>query len=246
MRGLLSASLLLLLTLLIPGKARAEAFEGVIDLRLSMEAGSGDLKLAIAGQRSRLDMKLNVNPLPQPIQLSVLLDAKTPKHMWLVNDPQKTYSTVSLAAQAAPDTAIAEKYVLKVLGKEKILGYNCTHLTLTRHREFIDAWITQDLPDVYGVLRRLQEANPQFGDLSAFQALEAAGKAGLPMKMIVVRDGQRVNTEVKRIEKKKMPPTLFAVPADYKKTEGGMGGMQPTPEQIEQMKKLIQGALEGQ
>lgn len=246
MRGLLSATLLLLLPLILTGNARAEAFEGVIDLRLFMEAGSGDLKLAMAGQRSRLDMKLTVNPLPQPIQLSVLLDAKTPNHMWLVNDPQKTYSTISLAGAAPADTAISEKYVLKVLGKEKILGYNCTHLTLTRQRELIDAWITQDLPDVYNVLRKLQEANPQFGDLSAFQALEAAGKAGVPMKMIVVRDGQRVNTEVKRIEKKKMAPALFAVPADYKKTEGGMGGLQPTAEQIEQMKKLIQGALEGQ
>ena len=39
--------------------------------------------------------------------------------------------------------------------------------------------------------------------------------------------------------------TLFAVPADYKRSELAASGLQPTPEQVEEMKKLIQGALQG-
>lgn len=231
-----------------PKSAPAKGFEGIIDMALILEAGSGDLRLYMAGERAKLDMSLQVAPLPSPIKLGVLLDSKTPKVVWIVNDNLKTYSYLNLAdPQPALDTALAGKYAIKVLGREKRLGYDCTHLTLTRKGELVDAWITQDFPDVYAVLKKLQEANPQYGDLSIFQALEAAGKSGLPLKYIVVREGQRVTMEIRKIERKALPGALFTVPMDYKKTDGaGAAGLQPTPEQVEEMKKMIQGALQGQ
>lgn len=224
----------------------AAPFAGVIDMVLSMEAGTGDLRLYMSGDRAKLDMSMLVSPLPSPIKIGVLLDAKTPKIVWLVNDNLKTYSYLNLAdAPAAADASLGGKYVIKELGKETLLGYACTHLTLTRKGELVDAWITQDLPDVYAVLKKLQEANPQYGDLSIFRALEGAGKAGLPLKYIVVRDGQRVTMEVRKTQRKALPAALFTVPDDYKKAEGAVG-LQPTPEQIEEMKKIIQGALQGE
>lgn len=225
-------------------KAAAAPFTGVIDMVLSMEAGIGDLRLYMSGDRAKLDMSMLVNPLPAPIKIGVLMDAKTPKTVWLLNDNLKTYSYLNLAdSPAAPDTSAAGKYVIKDLGKQTLLGYACTHLTLSRKGELVDAWITQDLPDVYAVLKKLQEANPQYGDLSIFRALEGAGKAGLPLKYIVVRDGQRVTMEVRKTQRKALPAALFTVPNDYKKAEGA-AGLQPTAEQIEEMKKIIQGALE--
>jgi hypothetical protein len=223
----------------------AGGFEGIIDLNISLEAGAGDLRLYKSGERAKLDMKLSVDPLPAPIRLGVLLDPAQPKVLFLVNDNLRTYSSIDIASMATvSDTAYAGKYTLKVLGKEKLLGHECTHLTLTRHRELVDAWITRDYPDVYAVLKKLQEANPQFGQAEAFRALEAAGQAGLPLRCIVVRDGQRVTTEVKRIQAKALAASLFTVPADYKRSElAGGAGLQPTPEQ---MKKIIQGALESE
>lgn len=254
MRGLFSASILVL-SLSVAGPVRAAVaapkaaagFDGVIDINIAMEAGSGDLQLSKAGDRAKLDMKLIMNPMPLPIQLGVILDPKQPKYLFLVNDNLKTYSPIELTPQApVSDTATAGRYTLKVLGQEKLLGYPCTHLTLTRHRELVDAWISQDFPDVYAVLKKLQEANPQFGQAAAFRALEDAGKAGLPMRCIVVRDGERVTTEVRRVERKALPAALFTVPMDYKKSDlTGAAGMQPTPEQVEEMKKIIQGAVQG-
>ena len=107
---------------------------------LSMEAGTGDLRLYMSGDRAKLDMSMLVNPLPAPIKIGVLLDAKTPKIVWLVNDNLKTYSYLNLAdSPAAPDTSAAGKYVIKELGKQTLLGYACTHLTLTRKGELVDA-----------------------------------------------------------------------------------------------------------
>jgi hypothetical protein len=265
MRGLASASLFLLsIALTIPDVTAAETadteaagaetakhaaagFDGVITLAMSMEAGSGDLKLSKAGERAKLDVKLLISPMPAPIELGVLLDPKQPNTLFLVNDNLRTYSSIDLAGAApVPDPAANGKYTLKVLGTEKILGYACTHLTLTRPKELVDAWISKDFPDVHAVLKKLQKANPQFGQAEAFRALEAAGHAGLPMRCIVVRDGQRVTMEVKAIERKAVPAAAFTVPADYSRSEPtGAAALQPTPEQIEAMKKMIQGALEG-
>ena len=63
----------------------------------------------------------------------------------------------------------------------------------------------------------------------------------------MVRDGQRVTTEVRKIERRTVPASLFTVPAGYAQSDlAGVGGVQPTPEQVEQMKKMIQGALQSQ
>lgn len=243
----------LLLVLSALGHANAAAkgagqgpFEGAIDLKLTMESGGGDLRLWMAGDRAKLDMAITMNPLPQPLRMAVLLDAKEPRKATLVNDAMKSYSVIDLTDASAADSA-GGKYTLKEVGKEKLLGYACTHLTLTRPHELVDAWVTQELPDVYGVLRKLQQANPQFGAADAFRALDAAGKSGLPMRCIVVRDGQRVTTEVRKIERRTVTASMFAVPAGYAQADlAGAAGAQPTPEQIEQMKKMIQGALQGQ
>src|SRR5689334_5880479 len=138
MRRLLSASILFLLGIVhagaapaasgAPGTSKAasaqtapaKGFEGVIDMALILEAGSGDLRLYMAGERAKLDMSLQVAPLPSPIKLGVLLDSKTPKVAWIVNDNLKTYSYLNLADSAPPlDTASAGKYAIKVLGREK-------------------------------------------------------------------------------------------------------------------------------
>ena len=64
--------------------------------------------------------------------------------------------------------------------------------------------------------------------------------------------------EVVKLEKKKFPKSLFTIPAGYKKTEGtgALGAMQDlqqlqevmqknmTPEQIEQLKKMMQNAVQ--
>ncbi|MBW8888311.1 MAG: DUF4412 domain-containing protein [Fibrobacteres bacterium] len=226
--------------------AGAGPFEGAIDLKLTMESGGGDLRLWMAGERAKLDLAITMNPLPTPLRMAVLLDAKAPRKATLVNDAMKSYSVIDLTDAPGADSA-GGKYTLKEVGKEKLLGYACTHLTLTRPHELVDAWVTQELPDVYGVLRKLQQANPQFGAADAFRALDAAGKSGLPMRCIVVRDGQRVTTEVRKIERRTVPTSMFSVPTGYAQSDlAGAGTSQPTPEQIEQMKKMIQGALQGQ
>jgi hypothetical protein len=200
-------------------------FEGRIDLALSLETGKGDLELNISGDMAKLEMQIVVNPLPDPIRFSVLFDAKFPKTAYLLSDITKSYSSINLAdAVNLPEIEKGKgKYKVKILGEEKILGFVCTHITLMRDKDLIDAWVTQDMPDVYRILKMLQEANPQMGTAELFQALEETGHAGLPMRCIVIRDGQRVTTEVKKVERKLLSASLFIIPKDYARMESSHG-----------------------
>ncbi len=227
-----------------PVPVSVEHFEGVIDLTVAMESGNGDLTLSLSGDMAKLDMQITINPFPEPIRLAVLMNAKTPKSAYLISDRTKTYSVIILPdpEKLKKDGAKEAKYKAKVLGEEKILGFVCSHVILSRDRELIDTWITKDIPDVYGVLKRLQDANPQIGEAALFRALEETGNVGLPMRCIVIRDGQRVTTEVRKVERKVLPSSLFAIPTDYARTEGGAVETQPTPAQIDDMKRRLQGA----
>jgi hypothetical protein len=219
-------------------------FQGAIDISLAMEAARGELRLSMAGERARLDMSLSMDPLPAPMRMAVLIDAKRPRKAVLLNDALKVYSEIDLAdIPAAPDSSEG-RYAVKELGKEKLLGYTCTHITLKRTGELVDAWITPELPEVSRVLDKIRRANPQFGAEQAFRTLEAAGKGGLPMRCIVVRDGQRVTTEVRKIERRAVPESLFEVPAGYAKSDIAAGS-RAAPEQSERLNKMIEGSAQG-
>lgn len=202
--------------------ASSARFEGVIHMRLTLESGSGNLALSLSGEAARLDMKVSVDPLPVPVTLSILHQGKDMRNVILIDDMQRAYSEVSLAEAGKLTQGTGKsRYTVKVLGQGKILGYAATHVTLSRDKEFVDAWIAGELKDAFAVLRTLQEANPQVGEAALFQALEEAGHGGLPMRFTVIREGQKVTTEVMKIERKALPASLFETPKGYRRTEYG-------------------------
>lgn len=181
--------------------------------------------LSLSGDAARLDMKVSVNPLPEPVVLSILHRAKNPRSVLLIDDRQKAYSEVSLmeAGKLAGGTE-KSKYTVKVLGKGDVLGFASTHVTLSRDKEFVDAWIAVDLKDAFAVLKTLQEANPQVGEAALFRALAESGHAGLPMRCTVIREGQRVTTEVVKVERKALAAALFETPKGYRRMDPGTAG----------------------
>ncbi len=197
-------------------------FEGSLAMTMTMETGSGDMELFIAGDKIRLDMQLTLNPMPMPIMMCILLDLKSPKQATLVSDQTQSYSTVPIpeALPAAGAKGLG-KYSVRVMEDVVLLGYPCSHIVLKRDKELIDTWITKGLPDMYAALKRLQLANPQIGEAAIFQALEESGHAGMPMRYQVIRDGQKVSMEVKKVSRQKIPASQFSIPMGY--VENKMG-----------------------
>jgi hypothetical protein len=167
-----------------------------------------------------------VGSAKEPLRMDVVQDGKAPDSLLVIDHREKTFAKVSasdaarLAASATSGKLSGARYKVKVLGREKILGHACDHLALTRDEELVDACVTKDLMDVYGVLRKLQEANSGIGEAGIFRALDAAGHPGLPLRYTVIREGQKVTTEVVKVERAKVPDSVFSVPKDYRRVGG--------------------------
>ncbi len=201
-------------------------FEGSLSMSMAMETGNGEMELFIAGDKIRLNMELTLNPMPMPILMGILLDLKTPKQATLISDQTQTYSNIPIPETLPPSgPKTLGKYDVKVMGDTTLLGYTCSHIALKRDKELIDTWITKGLPDMYSALKRLQLANPQIGEAAIFQALEESGHAGMPMRYRVVRDGQKVSMEVKKVSRQKIPATQFAIPMGYVENKMGKPGL---------------------
>jgi hypothetical protein len=188
------------------------------------------MTLSIAPEAARLDLEVAVDGMPAPVALAVLHRSGAPGKAHLIDDRARAYSEVDLA-EAAKAAARDERgaYAVKKLGEGTLLGHPCVHLKLTRGKEFVDAWVAPGLKDAFAALKTVQEANPQVGEGGLFRALEESGHAGLPMRSTVIREGQRVVTEVTRVERKALPAARFEIPAGYREAEGGAAALGRVP-----------------
>src|SRR5262249_10200036 len=150
----------------------------------------------------------------------------------------------------------AGKYTAKKVGNEKINGYDCVHavVTNTAHGgDDTDVWTNKSIAD-WSALLKVMAHGGQTND-SMMQALKEVGADGFIVKLVHKdpRSQQAMVMELDKIEKKAPPDSIFQIPADYKKAEGGFG-MSPetqkklqeqmqrmTPEQREKLMKAMKG-----
>ena len=188
------------------------------------------MSLSLGHGSTRLDFEVAVDGMPAPVALAVLHRAGSPGKALLIDDRAKAYSEVDLAEAAEAASGDGRgAYRVRKIGEGTHLGYPCVRLKLTRGKEFVDAWVAPGLKDAFAALRTVQEANPQLGEGGLFRALEESGHAGLPMRSTVIREGQRVVTEVVGVERKALPAARFELPAGYRKAEGGASALGRAP-----------------
>lgn len=236
----------IVLLLLIVARPAFAGFEGYIEMKMTMNNGSGTMKgyISAVGTRTAVEARA-----PQtgglPFQTTMVLKFSNPDVVYLLNDTAKTYSEINI--KAAGDTGKNrpdKEYTVKKLGKETVAGYACEHLLLTaRDGAETEVWTTKDLVDL-AVFREYIRHNRQGADLlGAMKALKEAGAEGFIARMIT-RDQKTgapaVTLELVKAEKRAVAASMFEVPAGYKKQEGLLG-MLPLPQEQQQ---TINKALE--
>jgi hypothetical protein len=231
-----------LFALLLTAAPAVAQFEGVLDMKLTMDmrggggSGGGTMKVAVAKAGTRCEMNMQMGPMA--MKMVMLQMSSTPNTLYRISDADKTYAEMDLAKMRAmsgqqPD---ARKYTVEKLGQETILGYKTQHvLVKEKTAQGADAittemWTAKDLLD-YATFSKMQ-ARPgkAAGEEALVKALQDAGADGIPLKSIASSpDGTKMTMEVVKVEKKSLPVSTFEIPAGYTKSEGGlmemMGGM---------------------
>ena len=239
----------MILLLLIVARPALAAFEGYIEMTMTMKEGSGTMKGQISSVGARTEVAARVAQMgDMPVTMTMLMKFSNPDVVYMLNDAAKTYVAINVkdignTAKNRPD----KEYTVKKLGKEKVASYVCEHLLLTAQdgRE-TEVWTTKDLVDL-AVFREYMQRNRQGADLQGImKALKEADAEGFIAKMIShdKTGAPAVTLELVKAEKRAVAASLFEIPAGYKKQAGMLGmmpGMMPlSPEQQQTINKAME------
>ena len=248
MRALRSLAALLPLVVALHAShaAAAASFEGVIEMKVTAQQGSGSVVVSVGklGMRSDMDMQT-----PQmPMKIAMLVKASEPDTAYAIHDAAKTYSVIDLKAgrEAMKRAGGDEALTAKMLGTEKMDGFNCVHALITGKRGEMEVWTSKEILD-YAAFQKAMGPNAPANE-GMMKALKDAGAEGFIVKMIRRQTGNPeplMTVELVKAEKKKLDPALFALPVGYAKkevTKPGAPGIDNLPPEIqakirEQMEK---------
>jgi hypothetical protein len=231
-------------------------FEGVADLKMTgKEAGqaldgTGKVYLSPVGWRMEMEMKL-----PESAQLPNGAKAKPPTRVhrmvsfgkiaepnksWIVNDRNKTYHVVEADKDANRDAREEQDWKVTKLGSDTVAGFSCTNIRAERtgRDETYEACLAKDfISDSW--LKSAKEGKEWW-----VAAARKAGYTGYPVRLIGrAKDGsERHRMEIVKVERRKVPASMFAVPAGYK--EGSMMDVMMDPDQQRQMQEAQRKAAE--
>jgi hypothetical protein len=239
----------MILLLLIVARPVFAAFEGYIEMNMTMKEGSGTMKGQISSVGTRAEVAARVAQMgDMPVTMTMIMKFSNPDVVYMLNDATKTYVEFNVKDIGDADKNRPDKeYTVKKLGKEKVAGYVCEHLLLTaKDSTETEVWTTKDLVDL-NVFREYMRRNRQSADVQGImKALKEAGAEGFIAKMIS-RDktgAPAVTLELVKAEKRTVAASLFEIPAGYKKQEGMLGmmpGMMPiSPEQQQTINKAME------
>lgn len=258
MTSLRLAGRLALLLLALPAFAQ---FEGTADLRMTArEEGSrmeGKGRLYVSSAAWRMEMEMTRAEAEQGSPAAAALGGMVgnrivvfgkegaPGKTWMLNEKMKTYAVIDDAAdEPQGDEAQKESWKITKLGAEKVAGLPCTMIRAERkgEEEVTEACLAKEISTA-----RWMKGMREEDDEGWMLAAERAGITGHPV-LLVTRartGGERTRFEVTRVERKKLPASLFEVPKGYRETSM-MENLAQSPEhaaQMEEAKRQLEEAM---
>lgn len=209
-----------------------------IEMKLTSakEGEMGTMKVYSQNGDSRSQMQMSMRGVN--LDLSYIFLKSTPNTIYMLNEKDKTYYESTVNDDESFKDYPQNEYEVTVVGKEKVNGYNSTHVKIkvkgqTHEQEM---WTTTEIGD-YAGFSQIKTKYTGRGNL--FKALEAKGATGFPVRMKMLEGGNAITIDVVKAEKRTNPSTLFSL-AGYTKSSKATfspGGID-TKELMEKMKNM--------
>jgi hypothetical protein len=189
----------------------AKAQDMYLEYKMSgVMAGTSKTYISPLGMRIESEMVL-----PQLGKMSsVSIMTKSKGTMISFDNKSNTYTEMKI-----PNSPNLDKmsYAIKVVGNEKVNGYNCAHAIITMSKGInMEMWTTKEVKG-YQIMAELSKTNDSFGSQKMYQLLKDKGADGFLVKS-KMGDGKRgMMMDLVKIEQKNNPASLFTPPSGYKK-----------------------------
>jgi len=229
-------------------------FEGVADVKMTGEGvneqmtGKGRLYLSKVAWRMELATVLpgksqgptGAKAPAEDFRLVTFGKASEPRKSWMLNERTKTYAVIEedegRAGGGSPDDWTVTK-----LGQDQVAGFPCTNVK-AQHADGEQIWegcLAKDF--ISGAWLKSADTEDGWWTIVA----KRVGVTGYPVRMIARRpDGtEKHRFEIVKVERKKVPASLFEVPAGYR--QGTMMDVLPqSPEQQRELQEAQKRAAE--
>ena len=210
-----------------------------IEMKLSSSGNasfSGNFKMYAQDGNARTEMKMVVPQLPGGGMNLTMLKLKTDdSNIFMLNEKDKTYSEYSITGSDDYKDYQQNEYEITVLGKEKVNGYNTTHVKVKvkGHSYEQEMWTSTEVAN-YNNFTAVK--SKYWGKDNLNKALAAKGAAGFPVRILVDENRQKVQMDLVKAEVRTNPASLFTL-SGYTKSKGMElpGGVQ-MQELMEQLK----------
>ena len=191
--------------------------------------------------RSEIDITTPMGPLAV---VTIILKG-TPNTLYMINEKGKTYSENDITKNNQYKDYPQDDYEVTVLGKEKVNGYNSTHVKVVHKSgaQTEEMWTSTEVVDYSAFLT----AKTKFtGRENLNKALAAKGATGFPVRIKTSEHGMDIQVDLVKAEKKNNPASLFSLDGYTKSgvTTNGMSQQEliqklqnMTPEEREKFKE---------
>jgi hypothetical protein len=232
-------------------------FEGILTMQTTIPgAANAETKMFISKDGLRYESSTRIKEMPSTMKMVMISPSATPTLIYLINDATKSYTVID-TDQIKKDLEKAgkkdynEDAKIENLGREKINGYDCTHVRITNSQSVMEMWVSKDIID-YSTFARMQSARDK-NMPSLAKKLKDAGLDGFPVRTSMSMhtsspaDGQEpaaIVTELVKVEKQGLDASLFKVPDGYVKAEipsmMNYGASPKNRQQMDAMMKKLQ------
>ncbi len=248
------------LVLLFAAATAQAQFEGVAEMKIEVSGGPagkttglGKTYISKTGWRSEVEMsspQMAEMTGAKSFRLVNLGKVSDPDTMYTVNDVTKTYAVINakeMREMAAKIEKKERKFTVEKRGGDTVAGLHCekVHVAEVGGTMVLDGCMSKEFAS--GEWMKSMTRDRATGDW--MKAVRDAGVEGYPVRMEMTSGGTsgvHTKMEVTKLERKRVPDSMFEVPKDYKQTSV-MGTMAQSPEQARQMEdaqKQLQKAME--
>jgi hypothetical protein len=178
---------------------------------------SGTMKSYAQDGNSRTEMNMNVAGIGAMEMISLTLKSN-PGTVYLLNDKTKTYTEVNTSDNEEWKDYPQSEYEVTVIGKEKVNGYNATHIKVRRKGSTNDMeiWNTTEITG-YADFAALK--TKYTGKYNLLKAMQAKGAEGFPVRIRVAEKMYTMQMDLVKAEKRNNPSSLFNL-SSYTKGNG--------------------------
>jgi hypothetical protein len=204
------------LFLLLSGAALAQEGVATYNHTFPVFPGTtGDSRVFFSPKAMRIEVQMIVASAPAPFKTTMIQRASEPDKFYTINDTSRTAIMSDLVATRDP------RYTVKRQGSDRVAGVACDKAVATAappRKNWIEVCISNEFvasPSWLAAMNRGVRTDDWM------KAVRDAGLTGFPVRVQYYpneKGGPEMTMELVRLERKRVPSSLFEIPAGYKET----------------------------